>query len=435
MKNAWKAFAAVIAAAVTAGTVLSVGAAEAEAEAEAGSCAEAISPGIHVLAARCTVQKNAAAGEEMTFSAEDFSRVLGYVPTEITLQSLPDPAVGVLKLGTLPLAAGVSLSSTVLEGVRFTPADDIPAQTAFSFTARGGAYESAVPLTCQLYLLSAENAAPTAAAASAVTYEGTPVAFLPVTADAEADAVRCVLVRPPRRGTVTYADGTFVYTPDAGARGRDSFSWCAVDCWGGRSETVTTSVSIRRADANLRYADLTGHPCAAQAMYLTEEGIFRGTTVGTHALFSPDSEMSRGEFLVCAMRAAGYDGLASADAVRLAAYENADALPDWLTGYLAAAYEDGILRGSGDGAIRFAWEEAIPHAEAAVLLYRLFDIGQPEILPVFSAEEMSVLPEWSVGAVAAVTAAGIMLGDADCSVTRADAAMMLAGAMAVPRMD
>ena len=427
MKHMGKYAAAVAAAAMmmTAGAGV-VHAAETEQEGEAAM----ISPGIRVLAARCTVKKNAAAGEEMTFSAEDFAAVLGYTPAQITLQSLPDPSVGVLKLGTMPLAAGAVLSSSVLEGVRFSPTGSVPAETSFLFTARGGAYESTVPLACMLYQLTAENGAPTAEAGRIVTYEDIPVSVMPAAADPESDGMTYEIVRHPRRGTAEFtADGMLRYTPDAGVRGADSVSWYAVDRYGSRSETVTTRITVRRAGEELYYADLDGHSCAAQAMVLTEEGIFRGTSVGAHALFSPDTEMARGEFLVCAMRAAGYGALPGADLQRLGVFENADEIPDWMTGYLASAYEDGILRGGGDGVIRFDCGGAVTHAEAAVLLHRLFDLGTPQILPVFSEEISSVMPDWSVGAVSAAAAAGIPVGAPDTAVTRADAAVMLAGAM------
>ena len=394
------------------------------------AASEMISPAIRVLAARCTVKKHAAAGADMTFSAEDFAAVLGYMPTEITLTTLPDPSVGVLKLGTMPLAAGARLSSSVLEGVRFSPTGEAVAQTSFTFTARGGAYESTVPLACMLYHLAAENGAPTAEAGNIVTYEDVPVSVLPITADPEADEMTYEIVRAPSHGTAAFtADGMLTYVPDAGRHGRDSVSWYVLDRYGNRSETVTTRITVRRAGEELYYADLDGHRCAAQAMVLTEEGIFRGTSVGEHALFSPDTGMTRGEFLVCAMRAAGYREIPSVGVSALAAFENADAIPDWMRGYLAAAYEDGILRGGGDGVIRFDCGGALTHAEAAVLLYRLFDLETPQILPVFSEEMISGMPEWSVGAVSAVTAAGILLGAPDDTVTRADAAVMLAGAM------
>ncbi|MBQ5390248.1 MAG: hypothetical protein IIU58_05000, partial [Clostridia bacterium] len=69
-----------------------------------------ISPAIRVLAAQTTMKKNGVVGKELCFSKEDFSAVLGYSPTEVTLTSLPDPTKGVLKLGGMTLAPGSRLS-------------------------------------------------------------------------------------------------------------------------------------------------------------------------------------------------------------------------------------------------------------------------------------------------------------------------------------
>lgn len=404
--------------------LLGVGAMMLPAAADFEEDAPCISPAIRVLAARTTMKKNGVFGEEMHFSQEEFSTVLGYTPTEITLRTLPDPMTGVLKLGGMTLAAGSRLSVSVLPGLRFVPtagtADTdaaVPTAASFTFTAAGSAYETAVPLSCELYLMTAPNAAPTVGEQHVTTYEGIAASAGLRAADPEADVMTYEIVRPPKRGTVTLsaADGQFVYTPADGARGGDVFSWCATDAWGNRSDVVRTTVTVRRADDGLYYADLDGHPCAAAAMRLTEDGIFSGTVLGEHAFFAPDTPMTRGEFLVCAMRAAGYDGTADGDgaaAVR-AVFANADAVPDWLLGTLAEAVEAGIVRGGTDasGMTVYDYDGGITRAEAAVLLYRLFDVGVPAVIPVFSEEEEQALPAWSVGAYASVCAAGIMSPD------------------------
>jgi hypothetical protein len=129
------------------------------------------------------------------------------------------------------------------------------------------------------------------------------------------------------------------------------------------------------------------------------------------------------------MRAAGYDDL---DRAALPMFSNADEIPDYLSGYLAAAYEDGIIKGSVDaaGAAVFYPDETITRAEAAVILYRLFDIDTPAVLPVFSAEDEAVIPAWSVGAFSSVCAVGIMsASDPAGIVDRAQCAQMLSSAM------
>ena len=394
-----------------------------------------ISPAIRVLSARAAMKKNGTAGQTISFCQEDFAAVLGYSPSEIVLKTLPDPTTGVLKLGGMTLAAGSRLSASVLDALCFVPtAADIhtlPADASFTFTASGSAIETTVPRTCMLYLLSTPNDAPTAADRHVTTYEDIPVSASLSAADPEFDDLTYEIVREPKKGTVTLnaEDGTFVYTPSAGTRGQDVFSWRVSDPWGNQSEIVRTTLSVRRADDNLCYADLEGHPCVAAAMRLTEDGIFSGSSVGDVRFFSPDQSMTRGEFLVCAMRAAGYGELSPS---ALPMFANASDIPDDLSGYLAAAYRDGIVHGGVDasGNTVFDHSETISRAEAAVLLYRLFDPDTPAAVPVFSADEEAALPAWSIGAYSTVYAAKIMTTEnPDGIVSRAMCAEMLSAAM------
>ncbi|MBQ7982045.1 MAG: hypothetical protein IJ302_00625, partial [Clostridia bacterium] len=124
-----------------------------------------LTPALRILAARTAMHKSGVVGEEMCFSADDFEKVLGYTPTEITLTTLPDRTQGVLKLGTLELSEGVSLSASVLSGLHFCPstAAEAPVTASFTFTAAGKAYETDTALSCMLHLLSTENSAPAAA--------------------------------------------------------------------------------------------------------------------------------------------------------------------------------------------------------------------------------------------------------------------------------
>lgn len=394
-----------------------------------------ISPAIRVLSAQTALKKNGTANQTISFSGEDFAAVLGYTPTEIVLTTLPDPLTGVLKLGGMTLAAGSRLSASVLQALRFVPTADkdtaYPVSASFTFTASGSAIETAVPLSCMLYLLSTPNEAPTAAERHITTYASVPVSASLSASDPEFDDLTYEIIRQPKKGTVTVRaeDGTFVYTPTAGMHGQDGFSWRVTDPWGNQSETVRTTLSVRRADDDLYYDDLDGHFCAAAAMRLTEDGIFSGTSIGNVSFFSPDTNMTRGEFLVCAMRAAGYGDLAP---TTLTMFDNAADIPDYLTGYLAAAHRDGIIHGSvnADGNTIFEHGGTITRAEAAVILYRLFDIDTSAAVPVFSEEEASAVPAWSIGALSSVCSAGIMNTDHPMeAVSRAACAEMLSAAM------
>jgi len=424
-------------AALLSGHMLAIPASAAETDDTSAQTAytDCISPAIRVLSARAAMKKNGTAGQTISFCQEDFAAVLGYSPSEIVLKTLPDPTTGVLKLGGMTLAAGSRLSASVLDALCFVPtgseALSLPADASFTFTASGSAIETTVPRSCMLYLLSTSNDAPTAADRHVTTYEDIPVSASLSAADPEFDDLTYEIVREPKKGTVTLnaEDGTFVYTPSAGTRGQDVFSWRVSDPWGNQSDIVRTTLSVRRADDNLYYADLDGHMCAAAAMRLTEDGIFSGSSVGGVNFFSPDQSMTRGEFLVCAMRAAGYGDLTPTS---LPMFANASDIPDYLSGYLAAAYRDGIVHGGVDtsGNTVFDHSETISRAEAAVLLYRLFDIDTPVAVPVFSAEEEAALPAWSIGAYSTVCAAKIMTTkNPNGIVSRALCAEMLSLAM------
>ncbi len=428
----------ILCAALLTGQILSFPVSAADETGEAAAAAESrdcISPAIRVLSARAAMKKNGPADQTISFSQEDFAAVLGYAPTEIVLTTLPDPTAGVLKLGGMTLAAGSRLSASVLQALCFVPTQSsdhtLPVSASFTFTASGSAIETTVPRSCMLYLLSSPNDAPTAAERRVTTYENIPVSASLSAADPEFDDLTYEIVRQPKKGTVSLnaEDGTFVYTPSSGMRGQDVFSWRVTDPWGNQSKTVRTTLSVRRADDDLYYADLDGHPCAAAAMRLTEDGIFSGASVGDVSFFSPDQNMTRGEFLVCAMRAAGY-GEPSPTALPM--FDNAEEIPDYLSGYLDAAYRDGIVRGGIDAAGNsvFMYDDTLTRAEAAVILYRLFDIDTPSAVPVFSEEAEAVLPAWSIGAFSSVCAAGIMTPEnPDSTVSRALCAEVLSAAM------
>ena len=409
--------------------------------AAADSAAEAVpeeppllSPGLNVLAARTTMRKCGKLGERMTFSQKDFANILGYTPTSVTVTTLPDPAVGVLKLGTLEIGAGSTLSAGLLDQLYFAPnstEDAAPIRAEFTFTAAGGAYRTDTALSCMMNLLTGENGAPSGDGLATTTYAEVPLYATLQAADPEADALFWEVVRAPKKGVVSLdpESGSFVYTPTAGKRGKDVFTCRVTDEYGNESELLRVEVQIRRASEDLYYADLAGHPCTAAAMRLTEEGILQGTRLGGTALFSPDTAMTRGEFLIAAMRAAGYrDQKPQA----LPMFENAGEIPDYLSGYLSAAYEDGIVRGerTEGGALCFAYDTPITQAEAAVILYRLFTPETPSPLPVFSTETEAVLPAWSAGAYAAVSSAGLLPTEAPLSVVdRAAGARMLSSAL------
>ncbi|MGM9624101.1 MAG: S-layer homology domain-containing protein [Eubacteriales bacterium] len=399
-----------------------------------------LSPAIRILAARSVMRKSGVCGTDaaVTFSQEDFAKVLGYTPSSVVITSLPDRAAGVLKLGTLDIAVNTALSASAMNHLRFVPTDEEKAVTAsFTFTAAGKVYTTDTALTCMVYLLTQENSAPAAADLTAATYMQIPLYGTLRAADPESDEMIYKIVRAPKKGTVTVDPGTgaFVYTPDTGKRGSDVFTYRVSDIWGGESALCRVDVEIRRAGEELCYADLENHWCAAAAMLLTEKHIMTGTRVGGINLFQPDENITRGEFLVTAMRAAGYGDLTPCAASMFA--DNSE-IPSYMTGYAVTAYEAGIISGApADGTDTpktvLRANDPITRAEAAVIVERLFGIRSSDsaiaVYADMSFEDADAVPAWSADAFHALRAAGILsVSDPDVILDRAQTAVMLAAA-------
>jgi VCBS repeat-containing protein len=82
--------------------------------------------------------------------------------------------------------------------------------------------------------------------------------------DAEGDAMTASLVAGPYHGTLEFAaDGTFIYTPDAGFEGVDQFTYRAND---GAANSVETLVTINVGNAN-------GAPLAADDRFVARHGV------------------------------------------------------------------------------------------------------------------------------------------------------------------
>ncbi len=98
--------------------------------------------------------------------------------------------------------------------------------------------------------------------------------------------------------------------------------------------------------------------------FLAARGITSGTSE-TAPVFSPDAQVTRGQFLVMLLRSYGIEPAAKG------ADNFADAGDGYYTGYLAAAKALGISRGVGDN--RFAPDAAVSRQEMFTLMYRALE--------------------------------------------------------------
>ena len=385
-----------------------------------------------------TFSKSGCITNEISFSSDDF-RVVGNTNTSldsIVLASLPVREAGVLMLGDEHLVAGDVITYSALNGVRFCPlSSSRVSKTSFTFIPVFTSGESGQETEVHLYLLSEENAAPTAENIEFITYKNVAYTGRFSAIDPEGDLVTFQLVDKPARGSISFT-GTnemeFVYTPYENKTGKDSFSYVAIDSAGNTSKEATVKIQIEKPSTKVTYADMIGHPAYNAALRLAEKEVFVGPSMnGTH-YFQPDIPLTRTEFLAMAMEALGSDVITG---VTTTGFYDDDAIQTWAKPYVASALKSGAVQGSlsAENQIVFCGNNAITQTEAAVLLNRMLSVsdvsvetwdGDTTFIPSWACQAVMNLE--SVGLLSKTTGDGLQLSN---TVTRADAAIMLSSAL------
>ena len=383
------------------------------------------------------VTRNVIIGETLHFTPEDFEVTGGEDVTlsAITITTLPDRSCGILSVGSQALAEGAVLRATALEGLRFqTMPAPTAASTTFSFLPTFSSGLQGKEVTVDLHLLKEANQAPIAENMSLCTYKNVPITGYFQAVDAEGDPLTFQVTDTPARGSVTLAeDGTsrFVYTPYENKTGKDSFTFVAVDSAGNISNPAKVSVRIEKANTSVTYSDLEDSSAHKAAVRLAEEGIFVGEYVNGQYFFSPDTPVSRSQFLAMAMSVAGLKPL---EQVSITGFADDMAIPTWAKGYVSSALKSGIVQGmrSNDGQILFCPDAPVTRGEATVMLNQLLNISDVAV-QTWSAVGIqdSQDSHWAMQAVANLASTGVIRAEhgtiqtLDHGLTRADVAEML----------
>lgn len=375
-------------------------------------------------------------GATLQFTPDDFAVAgSGDDLTSITITALPDRSCGVLSVGSQPLEQGAVIRATALGGLRFQAMNAPTAEsTSFSFTPTFASGTQGKEVTVDLHLLREENQAPIAENMSLCTYKNVPVTGYFQAVDAEGDSLTFQITDTPARGSVTAAeDGTnrFTYTPYENKTGKDSFTYVAVDSAGNISNPAKVSVRIEKASTSVSYSDMDDNPAHKAAIRLAEEGIFVGEYVNGQYFFSPDTPVSRSQFLAMAMSAAGLEPLAQ---VSVTGFADDAAIPTWAKGYVSSALMAGAIHGTRDeqGRVIFCPDSTVTRAEATVILNDLLDVSDVAV-QTWSAIGMDTDTQnhWAMQAAANLTTTGVLRPEhstaqtLDNALTRSDVAEML----------
>ena len=397
---------------------------------------EPVSHGRSVLSARTDVAFSAMVGNDVTFTAEGFARGLNLSSVRyITVMSVPSITYGELLMGNSKIVAGQTLTAEQLLNVTFHPAAETVMRSDFIFTVNGGA----TPVICAVYLLDEVNYTPTVSMASGLslevqTYRGVAAHGTLSAYDPDGDDLIFEIVSYPKNGTLELTDvtrGAYVYRPNSNYVGSDSFTYVARDRYGNYSASATVSLTVDYSGTSVTYADMENSQYYGAALKVTEQGIMSGTQVGNQYYFNPDQTVSRVEFLVMVMNAAGIKDVPDCTATAFA--DDAD-IPDAMKGYVATAHSLGIISGSEEnGELKFLPNQSLTRAEAAVILQNLLEPQNVPALTVFA--DHSDIPVWAADAMYSLNAAGIMTSTdgyiaPDTAVSRAQTAQMLKSVMA-----
>ena len=359
---------------------------------------------------------------QFCFSQDDFTSAAA---DGIFLTSVPQETLATVRYGSRVLKAGDALPTEAL-GDLTLEAKCVTAQevTIGYCTLSDGVLSGVQEL--KLSILPKEDQPPTAEDGSLETYKNIAGSGTLSAADPEGKPLTYNLVKEPKRGSVElHEDGTFTYTPDKNKVGKDSFTYTVTDSGGNTSGEAKISIEIRKPTDKATYADMDGDPDAFYAMWLKEAGLFTGATVGGNLCFEPEKTVSRGEFLVMVMKLVD----AQADETGLTSgFSDEAATPVWLQPYIVSALGSGMISGvSSEDGVVFRPEAALSRAEAAVMLQNVLQLPAPTAKTVFSETDAAAVPAWAADATAALSAAGISLGDtaqAD-AITRREVAKLL----------
>lgn len=345
------------------------------------------------------------------FSPEDFSSEEAI--TGICITDLPQDK-GSVMLGTRILRAGDILTADQVSQMTFAPVRTETDQSVqvgylpiFSDRVEGN-------VTMTIGIRGKEDLPPVAEDSAVETYKNIPAKGNVKATDPEGQPMTYTVTRAPKRGNVVLReDGSFTYTPKKNKIGVDSFTFTAADPAGNVSREAAVTITVLKPTEAPQYTDTLGEDCQFAAEWMKHTGIFIGETLGDKTCFSPERQVTRGEFVTMLVKA--LDIPTDEDLVYTG---YTDEIPQWLQPYLAAAMRAGVTAGLQEQQV-FGADEPVTGAEAAVMLCSALKLEKEAL-----GQEEEATPVWGQDALTALAGRGIHL-DGDSPVTRGVAAQVL----------
>ena len=402
-----------------------------------------VSKGLIILSNRSAMAISGKTGADLAFEPDDFERALNLRRVDyITFTELPDPALGALYLGSTPVSVGTTVSRENIHKLYYVEKGQGISSNSFTFTTGNG-----YSIECAVYMLTEDNYCPVATGVSMFapvdTYRNVSVYGTLNGKDNEGDPLTYEIVAYPKNGSVMMNDplsGEFCYTPASDYVGKDSFIYVVRDKYGNYSASKDVEIEVSPASIKGVLSDMGGNRAHSAAITLVEKGIMSAEKNESSLVFSPNGEVTREDFLVMVMKAAGVK-INEANATDFA--DDAD-ISSMAKSYVATAKELGYITGSQtSGASCFDPKRAITVAEAAVIVNNVIDGGRfidkdMAITTVFS--DHLDIPAWAENAILTLNYVGIYSASGgyvypNSTLCRDDAALMIASVVEVSSRD
>ena len=178
------------------------------------------------------------------------------------------------------------------------------------------------------------------------------------------DSFTVNVITYPRDGRIKIEEGGRVsYVPNPDFSGKDTLVYTVTDCFGATSERATLLINVEENESKLVFADMQDSADHLYAYRVCSADVMVYRITDGKYYFDPEAAVSKIEFLVMMMNAAGLD--AEIAAVADSAVSDDAALSSGLKGYLSAANEQNLIK-LDNGA--FAPFEKITVADAAYMI-------------------------------------------------------------------
>lgn len=333
---------------------------------------EDISPAIDWLRRNTKIEKSASRGSNVELNKSDFEKAVGADISYISLSSLPSPEDGRLCLNGVDVIEGQTIAISGLQYLVFAPTEKAKSAEFKVKCAVGGWTDVDIP--CRISITDSKNGSPTLASVSTETMSGICCVASPRIYDPDGDTAVLSVVKYPQNGSVRISGNKVYYTPINGYTGTDTMIVVATDIYGNASPETELSFMVSKNTASIIFEDMKNDAAHAAAISLAEKSVVAFTQKDGKYYFSPAGSVSRIDFMVMLLSAAGVN--TDTDLPVSLKFDDINNVNSAKLSYLKKAADMGII-GLGDKS--FSPDGAITRMTAAEWVCKLLkpSVKQP----------------------------------------------------------